>query len=73
VFKFHDISWILYHGTIVSFSTYLRIVNTQFILLCPNHHKEFDIGKRKIILHNEEIIKFKIEDDEYSISFEINV
>ena len=44
----------------------------NIILLCPNHHKEFDYGKREIILHNEKLIKFKIGEEEFIISFEID-
>ncbi len=42
----------------------------NIILLCPNHHKEFDIGKSEIVSHNENNIVLKIEDKEYSILFE---
>lgn len=32
----------------------------NILILCPNHHKEFDLGKREIINHTKEAITFKL-------------
>ena len=44
----------------------------NIILLCPNHHKEFDIGLRETIEHSDKYIKFNIGENEYTISFELD-
>ncbi len=44
----------------------------NILLLCPNHHKEFDYGDREIIKHNKKQIHFKLNGQEYKISLEIN-
>lgn len=41
----------------------------NIILLCPNHHKEFDLGKSEVVLHNENNIKLRINNLEYLIYF----
>ena len=43
----------------------------NIILLCPNHHKEFDLGNRKIINHNKSFIEFSLNDKNYKISIGI--
>jgi len=39
----------------------------NILILCPNHHKEFDFGKPKILEHNEDEVKFNLNDKEYNI------
>lgn len=39
----------------------------NILILCPNHHKEFDLGKKEIIWHTKDIIKFKLNDTDYSV------
>jgi predicted restriction endonuclease len=40
----------------------------NIIIMCPNHHKEFDLGKREIIEHNSEYIRFIMHGKDYRIS-----
>ena len=44
----------------------------NIILLCPNHHKEFDFGDRNILLHNKDIIHFILNGLEYKISIKLD-
>jgi 5-methylcytosine-specific restriction enzyme A len=44
----------------------------NILLLCPNHHKEFDFGDLKITKHNKENIDFTLNEKEYSISLKID-
>lgn len=39
----------------------------NILILCPNHHKEFDLGKREIIERNESFIRFKLNEIEYKL------
>lgn len=41
----------------------------NIILLCPNHHKEFDLGNRQILLHNENEIQFTLNGKDFCINF----
>jgi 5-methylcytosine-specific restriction enzyme A len=43
---------------------------SNILLLCPNHHKEFDLGNRVEILHTDSLYKFKINENEYEVKFE---
>jgi predicted restriction endonuclease len=43
----------------------------NILLLCPNHHKEFDFGDRNISLHDKEKIQFTLNGLEYKISLKI--
>ncbi len=43
----------------------------NIILLCPNHHKEFDFGDRKISLHDKDNIHFTLNGLEHKISLKI--
>jgi 5-methylcytosine-specific restriction protein A len=43
----------------------------NILLLCPNHHKEFDLGDRKISQHNKDKITFVMNGEEYTISLKI--
>lgn len=42
----------------------------NILILCPNHHKEFDFGKREILKHTTNSIHFKLNDIEYELSFD---
>ncbi|MBP1618338.1 MAG: hypothetical protein H6Q14_2165 [Bacteroidetes bacterium] len=44
----------------------------NILLLCPNHHKEFDFGDLKINKHDKEKVDFTLNEKEYSISLRIN-
>lgn len=44
----------------------------NIILLCPNHHKEFDIGKLEIIKHDKEKIEFELNNKNYKIKLSIS-
>lgn len=44
----------------------------NILLLCPNHHKEFDYGDRIVITHNKEKLHFSLNSKEYSISLKFN-
>jgi predicted restriction endonuclease len=37
----------------------------KIVLLCPNHHKEFDLGELVIILQNKEAFHFILNGQEY--------
>mgnify|MGYP006360662093 CR=1 FL=1 len=41
----------------------------NILILCPNHHKEFDYGKRKIIEHTKKEIVFELNEKLYTIKF----
>lgn len=43
----------------------------NIVLLCPNHHKEFDLGELVIILHNKEAFHFILNGQEYVLSLKI--
>lgn len=43
----------------------------NILVLCPNHHKEFDYGNRVVIEHNEDLIKFNLNGNEYTASLKI--
>lgn len=44
----------------------------NIILLCPNHHKEFDFGDRDILLHNKDVVHFMLNGLEYKISIKLD-
>ncbi|HIC8923825.1 hypothetical protein CMU86_08295 [Elizabethkingia anophelis] len=44
----------------------------NIILLCPNHHKEFDFGDRDILLHNKDVVHFSLNGLEYKISIKLD-
>jgi len=44
----------------------------NIIILCPNHHKEFDFGDRKIIEHTNEKIIFKLNGKKYDVNLTLN-
>lgn len=39
----------------------------NILILCPNHHKEFDYGEKRIIKHNKELIVFELNGNKYNI------
>ena len=43
----------------------------NILILCPNHHKEFDLGKRDVIEHTSELIKFLLNGKDYEIVLSI--
>lgn len=43
----------------------------NILILCPNHHKEFDFGTRKILEHTKELIKFSINGSIHEIDLKI--
>lgn len=44
----------------------------NILLLCPNHHKEFDFGDRNISLHDKDKIHFTLNGIEHKISLKID-
>lgn len=40
----------------------------NILILCPNHHKEFDVGKREVLEHNSEHVRFILNGMEYRLS-----
>jgi putative restriction endonuclease len=44
----------------------------NILILCPNHHKEFDIGEKKIIEHTKEIFRFELNEKSYDINFKLD-
>lgn len=40
----------------------------NIILLCPNHHKEFDLGNPKIIKHSADQVQFELYGKQYKVS-----
>lgn len=43
----------------------------NIILLCPNHHKEFDLGDLKILYRSNELFKFLLNNKFYSIDLKV--
>jgi putative restriction endonuclease len=43
----------------------------NILILCPNHHKEFDYGARKILNHNKDSIKFEMNGVPYKLNLKI--
>lgn len=43
----------------------------NILILCPNHHKEFDLSAREIIEHNSEFFRFIMSGREYRINLEL--
>lgn len=43
----------------------------NIILLCPNHHKEFDFGSLKIINQSKDQINFILNDNTYDLNLKI--
>jgi len=43
----------------------------NILILCPNHHKEFDFGDKKIIEHSKKHLIFEINNEKYMINLEL--
>lgn len=43
----------------------------NILILCPNHHKEFDYGERIINNHSKEFIEFELNGRKYSLNLKI--
>jgi len=48
-----------------------RETPSNIIILCPNHHKEFDIGERIIITQNENQIIFTLNGQRHELNLQI--
>jgi len=46
-------------------------IPSNILILCPNHHKEFDLGEREIIERDDNFIRFVMNGTEYRISLTI--
>lgn len=44
----------------------------NILILCPNHHKEFDIGDKKIIEHTKEIFRFELNGKSYDLNLKLD-
>jgi hypothetical protein len=44
----------------------------NILILCPNHHKEFDLGKREIINREGNKVTFKVNEKDYFVDLNIN-
>lgn len=44
---------------------------SNILILCPNHHKEFDLGKKKILKRDENTIIIELNGVRYSIDLKI--
>ena len=45
----------------------------NILILCPNHHKEFDLGDLKILCQNEYEIKFRLNGKEYQVQLRTRI
>lgn len=45
----------------------------NILLLCPNHHKEFDLGDLSILNHSKEKIEFVLNEKYYEINLKLDV
>ncbi|HVN96857.1 MAG TPA: HNH endonuclease [Syntrophorhabdaceae bacterium] len=43
----------------------------NILILCPNHHREFDVGKKQVITHTRDAIKFELNDNIYNIDLRL--
>ena len=43
----------------------------NILILCPNHHKEFDYGDRSVKHHSKDMIKFELNGVDYEINLSI--
>lgn len=44
---------------------------SNIILLCPNHHKEFDLGKKDILERDEKVLIVVLNESKYSIDLQV--
>jgi len=49
-----------------------RETPNNILLLCPNHHKEFDLGNCVIKKHTSEEVEFILNEKDYKLSLSIN-
>lgn len=43
----------------------------NIILLCPNHHKEFDLGNNEIIFSSKDLVMFIMNDKRYEVNLKL--
>jgi len=43
----------------------------NILILCPNHHKEFDYSDKKILRHTDDLIEFEMNGKKYNISLKV--
>ncbi|MEZ5497355.1 MAG: HNH endonuclease [Gammaproteobacteria bacterium] len=43
----------------------------NILILCPNHHKEFDYGLRKILNQNKDLVEFELNGQKYKLNLKI--
>jgi HNH endonuclease len=43
----------------------------NILILCPNHHKEFDYGARKVVNHNKDFIEFEMNRETYKLNLKV--
>lgn len=43
----------------------------NILILCPNHHKEFDLGNKEILSHTKDAIRFRLNSAEFHIDLRI--
>lgn len=43
----------------------------NILILCPNHHKEFDYGARKVVNHNKDFIEFEMNTKMYKLNLKV--
>lgn len=46
-------------------------VPSNIIILCPNHHKEFDLGKKEILERDEKVLIIMLNESKYSIDLRL--
>jgi len=44
----------------------------NILILCPNHHKEFDFGKRNVIEHDDNRIVFDLNGKKYKVNLSLS-
>lgn len=44
----------------------------NILILCPNHHKEFDFGEKKIIEHTKETFRFELNGNSYDLNLKLD-
>lgn len=44
----------------------------NIIILCPNHHKEFDLGDRKILEHTQSKLTFEVNGTRYDVDLSLD-
>jgi len=49
-----------------------REIPENILILCPNHHKEFDHGETKILKHTKDFVEFVMNGMQYKISLIID-